>query len=261
MNARSRVAAHVAPERIEEAGLNALQTQRQLFYDGWLLRVSPGSAKRARSVSAHFGSTLPVAEKIAHCEDVYARCGLPMLFRLTPFSQPAGLADALRARGYVEFGTTLVQTLPLAQPPAEVAADRRCVTRTVDVVEFVNAVTQLRGSTEVQREALLERMQLCPLESRYVVVAHGRNVVCTAQMATDAGIAGVFDVVTAAHARGRGHASRAMANLLAWAWGHAIAIAYLQVTADNAPALAVYRKFGFATLYAYRYFGRPEECA
>src|SRR5206468_1751271 len=35
--------------RIEEAGLNALQTQRQLFYDGWVLRVSPGKAKRGRS--------------------------------------------------------------------------------------------------------------------------------------------------------------------------------------------------------------------
>ena len=32
--------------RIEEAGLNAMQSQRQLFYDGWLLKVSPGAAKR-----------------------------------------------------------------------------------------------------------------------------------------------------------------------------------------------------------------------
>jgi hypothetical protein len=40
--------------RVEEIGLNALQTQRQLFYDGWLLRVSPGKAKRARSWLASY---------------------------------------------------------------------------------------------------------------------------------------------------------------------------------------------------------------
>ena len=40
--------------RVEEAGLNALQTQRQLFYDGWLLRLSPGKARRARSVNRPF---------------------------------------------------------------------------------------------------------------------------------------------------------------------------------------------------------------
>ena len=57
--------------RVEEIGLNALQTQRQYFYDGWVLRVSPGKARRARSVNAHFGSTLPIAEKIAYCERLY----------------------------------------------------------------------------------------------------------------------------------------------------------------------------------------------
>jgi ribosomal protein S18 acetylase RimI-like enzyme len=250
----------VPPERIEEAGLNALQTTRQVFYDGWLLRVSPGSAKRARSVSAHFGSTLPVAEKIAHCEDVYARCGLPMLFRLTPFSKPAGLADALRERGYVEFGTTLVQAVQVAQAPSEGPTARHATTRAVEVIDFVNAVVELRGSTEVQRDALIERLQASPLESHYVLVEERGRVVCTAQMAADGGVAGVFDVVTAPHARSRGHASRAVSRLLAWAWNHALGTVYLQVTADNAPAIAVYRKFGFETLYTYRYFGPPGEC-
>ena len=41
----------VDPQRVEESALNALQTQRQLFYDGWLLRLSAGSAKRARSTA------------------------------------------------------------------------------------------------------------------------------------------------------------------------------------------------------------------
>ena len=74
--------------RIEEASLNGLQTQRQLFYDGWLLRLSPGLAKRARSVNAYFGSTLPLATKIDYCERVYQERGLPVLFRMTPFNAP-----------------------------------------------------------------------------------------------------------------------------------------------------------------------------
>ena len=115
MNDRAQEAA-VDLRRVEEIGLNALQTQQQLFYDGWLLRLSPGKAKRARSVNAFFGSTLPLARKIAYCERVYADHGLPLLFRITPFVQPAGLEPALIARGYEPFETTNVQVAPLAAP-------------------------------------------------------------------------------------------------------------------------------------------------
>ena len=77
--------------RVEEVGLNALQTQRQLFYDGWLLRVSPGKARRARSVNAHFGSTLPLdREDRATASACTASADLPVLFRITPFVQPRG---------------------------------------------------------------------------------------------------------------------------------------------------------------------------
>ncbi len=110
--------------RVEEAGLNALQSQRQLFYDGWLLRVSPGKARRARSVNPHFGSTLPLARKIRYCERIYRERGLPVLFRMTPFVQPPELASVLAAEGYEAFDTTLVQVTALARPP-EVAVRRR----------------------------------------------------------------------------------------------------------------------------------------
>lgn len=38
--------------RIEELGLNSSAPPGQLLYDGWLLRLLPGQAKRARSVNA-----------------------------------------------------------------------------------------------------------------------------------------------------------------------------------------------------------------
>ena len=49
-------------------------------------------------------------------------------------------------------------------------------------------------------------------------------------------------------------------ELLRWAWQNGATHAYLQVDAENAPALAVYRKFGFATAYTYHYRARPDEC-
>jgi len=69
-----------------------------------------------------------------------------------------------------------------------------------------------------------------------------------------------FDMVTAESARGRGLATLVVHELLTWAWSHGASHAYLQVNDDNAPALAVYRKFGFATAYTYHYRARPHEC-
>jgi RimJ/RimL family protein N-acetyltransferase len=76
----------------------------------------------------------------------------------------------------------------------------------------------------------------------------------------EGGLAGLFDVITAEDARGKGYATLACASLMSWAWQHGVELAYLQVSAQNAPALAVYRKLGFATAYTYHYRGRPGEC-
>ena len=228
--------------RIEEAGLNAMQTQRQLFYDGWLLRLSPGAAKRGRSVNAHFGSSLPLAGKLAHCENVYARQGLPILFRITPFVQPADLDGVLGDRGYVSFGETLVQAVALDRPPALPEHEEGVVVEAPDTPVFVDAVGDMRASTPQQREAHRERLTHSPLGKRHAVVRAGGRVVCTAQIAVDGALAGVFDVITAPDARRQGHATLACASLLSWAWQHGAHAAYLQVSADNAPAIASYRQ-------------------
>lgn len=130
--------------RIEEAGLNALQTQWQLFFDGWLLRLSPGSAKRARSVNPHFASSLPVEAKIDRCETIYAAAGLPALFRITPFRQPPELDDALDRRGYVAFDRTLVQVVRIAASEHTHVDGARI--EAVRAAEFVEAAGTLRAS-------------------------------------------------------------------------------------------------------------------
>ena len=245
--------------RVEEAGLNALQTQRQLFYDGWLLRLSPGKAKRARSVNPHFGSTLPIDAKIGHCEALYARHGLPALFRITPFVRPPDLEPALAALGYDAFDETLVMATPLSPAPAVPRRVAGITLGPVDADAFVDIVGDLRGSPAAQRQAHRERLANSLLTNRMLVLRSGGKIACAAQIVIDGGVAGLYDVMTAEDARGRGYATRACASLLAWAAQQGARVAHLQVDANNEPALAAYRKFGFATLYTYHYCARPGE--
>ena len=245
--------------RVEEASLNALQTQRQYFYDGWVLRVSPGKARRARSVNAHFGSTLPIGEKIDYCERLYRARDLPVLFRMTPFVQPANLPEELAARGYEAFDPTLVQLTALAHPPEPRACeDIELAVPGIDA--FADAVARLQESTPEQRDAYYERMANTPQPARYLTAVREGRVVGVGTVMLEDGLAGIFSMATAPDVRKQGVASALLASLLAWAWEHGASHAYLQVEARNDPALAVYRKFGFATAYEYHYRARPEEC-
>ena len=251
--------AEVEPIRIEEAGLNALQTTQQLFYDGWLLRVSPGKAKRARSVNPHFGSSLPLDAKIDHCEHVYRERALPVLFRMTPFARPEALEGALEARGYVAFDATLVQIRSLADVPS--AAPRAdVVLASPPIAEFVETVGEMRGSTARERAAHLERLSCTPLAMKAIVASIDGRAVAAGQAAVDGGLAGLYDMMTATAWQGRGLARSIVEALLAWAARQRATHAFLQVNDDNVPARALYRRFGFTTAYAYHYRARPGEC-
>jgi ribosomal protein S18 acetylase RimI-like enzyme len=244
--------------RIEEQSLNVAQFAPQLFYDGWLLRLLPGKTKRARSVSAFFGTSLDVVAKIRHCERVYDAAGLPTLFRLTPFDAPADLDAVLAREGYAEFDETLVMVARLAEPPAGLLPEGVDV-RLPSLADYCAAVAAIRGSSDEQRAVHEARLAGTPVARRGGVVYAGDRPVASGQLACEDGVAGLFDVVVADDARRHGYASALCARLFAWAWEHGMRMLYLQVTADNAAAVALYRRFGFGDAYRYHYRARPHE--
>src|ERR1051326_7224808 len=99
--------------RLEEYSVNASGASHSMIYDGWLLGYRPGSTKRLRCVNAFYGSTLPIQQKIDRCKAFYRAIGLPPLFRLLPFSQPAELDGRLERDGWIAFERTLVQQTDL----------------------------------------------------------------------------------------------------------------------------------------------------
>jgi len=247
-----RAADDALAARVEDAGLNAAQPPEQLLYDGWLLRHSPGKARRARSVSAIADGRLPLQEKIDHCRDFYVQAGLPCLFRITPFSRPAGLDEVLAQRGFVAEDETRVMTLPLVSAgwPSQHEA------REIGIEEFAQQVGALRGSPTQQIAAHVVRLKAsAPLmkRARRLALVESGCIVAVGQSLTDGELVGLYDIVTAERARGRGLGTALAAKLLRRAQGDGARTAYLQVSADNIAARRVYRKLGFADCYAYWY--------
>jgi GNAT superfamily N-acetyltransferase len=238
--------------RLEELSLNSSAPPGQLLYDGWIVRLLRGKAKRARSVNAVYASTAPLDEKIGYCERLYHAAALPVLFRITPYSQPSDLDAQLERRGYGRFDPTAVELAAIdsRRLPAGEA-------QPMDLSAWVEAVGELRQSPIAHRSAHLARLQGMPLEMRAVAVKSQGRVLATGLTILEDGCAGLFDVITADEARRQGHAKRIVASLLRTAWELGARHAYLQVQEDNVAARRLYAQFGFAEKYLYWYRGRP----
>ena len=253
------MSAHSSPasldlRRLEELSLNSSAPPGQLLYDGWLLRLLPGKAKRARSVNAVYPSRLPLARKIEHCEQVYGAARLPALFRITPFCEPPEREAELERRGYGRFDTTAVESAPI--DPGRFPTRRA---PPMNLGAWVEAVGELRGSPPEHRDSHRARLESMGLTLRAVAVEEAGRVVATGLAMIEDDSVGLFDIVTHEEARRRGHARAVVASLLQTAWELGARHAYLQVTQDNHGARRLYRDFGFEERYLYWYRGRPGE--
>jgi ribosomal protein S18 acetylase RimI-like enzyme len=253
-----RITSDAGLARIEEAGLNAAQPAEQLLVDGWLLRFSPGKARRARSVNAISAGRLDLETKLDLCRGHYAHAHLPLLFRLTPFSQPPALDAFLQRRGFEAFDQTRVMTRALSAElpvPGDTAAPDRFSSAAVAVGKFAHIVGALRGSPASQIRAHEARLRASPLLRSSVrrVLRIDGEAVAAGQAVVEDDVAGLYDIVTAPAWRGRGLGRALSALLLADARASRARIAYLQVDAGNAPARRVYSALGFVDRYAYWY--------
>jgi ribosomal protein S18 acetylase RimI-like enzyme len=239
--------------RIEDAGLNASAPPQQRWLDGWLLRYSPGKAKRARCINAVAPGLLPVADKLTLAAEVFRQAALPMVVRITPFSHPADLDHTLAGLGLQRFDDTrvMVATYSALRLGAPLPAD--CQLEHTDAERYAATIGSLRQSPSEQQQAHAQRLALSPVPYRGWVLRRDREVLACGQTAAEGGMVGLYDVFTAPAARGQGLARALCAELLRRAALDGAHTAYLQVDADNVAARAVYRRLGFVDGYPYHY--------
>jgi ribosomal protein S18 acetylase RimI-like enzyme len=236
---------------LEELSLNAWPALQTLVVDGWVVRFANGYTRRANSVNPLYSPQGDPMDNIAACEALFAARGLPVIFKLTPASQPAGLDDLLAARGYAHDAETSVQTLDLR-------GDKRAAPGASSLSPTLNeywlaAVFNLSQLAEHKRPLLRQMLSLLAPPACFATVVDGRHVVAAGLAVAERGHVGFFDIVTHPAHRRQGHARRLMLDLLAWGQSHGAHTAYLQVMCNNAAALALYAGLGFAEQYRYWY--------
>jgi GNAT superfamily N-acetyltransferase len=239
---------------VEEACLNAWPALKEIFYDGWLIRLTNGETRRTNSVNVIGAGSRAMDEKIAHCEQIYAAHGQPTYFRLRSFDDPV-LEDVLERRGYRAEDDTRTLYMDFAATPPETSPRAIEIREGVPTDEWLAAHERFSGRAprkDDMRRALIGLVAL-PIafaaarddNGKIVSVAYGAlhdRLVSLQWVATDP-------------ARRREGLSRATLNdLLMWAEKCGAEGACLQVVAGNRSAVRLYESMGFdRELYRYHY--------
>jgi ribosomal protein S18 acetylase RimI-like enzyme len=250
--------------RIEDAGLNASAPPQQRWMDGWIVRTNPGKAQRARCINAVAAGLQPVPAKLAACAELYRSLGLPLLMRITPFTQPPVLDALLAGAGFAVHDETLVMVLPVLRPsalePGAPPAGLRWAELAPDA--YAEAVGALRGSSPSARAAHAERLRASPVPYRGYALLRDSAVIACGQVAQEGDLVGLYDVATDPAQQCKGLGTWLCRRLLTLAATESGAQSgYLQVGADNEAARRIYTRIGFEDAYGYHYRVPPPAAA
>ena len=244
---------------LQERAARALPAAHVELLGTWWLRSSPGCAWWVGSVLPHGeAAAADLPAMVAAAEAFSAARGAATTFQVCPGACPPDLDRILAERGYRRHTPMSLQAAAVAEVaaasfrPADVAPE-------VSLAEAPGedwwtvwraGIHHGEGAGRAAEEGLLARVAA---PSAFATGVAGGEPVSIARAVADAGWAGVFDVVTLPHARGRGAARAVLGALAGWAQAHGCAGLYLQVERDNAAALGLYAKAGFREAGRYHY--------
>jgi len=234
--------------RAEEACLTAWPAAETQIIDGWRLRRSGGNTKRTNSANPG-----PDASKerniIAQAERFYQTHGQTCIFRIPSIADAldSGLAEA----GYRREGETL--TL-LAKGIAAQTGRHRVTLTASPTPEWLAARHRLNTAPQGIQNIYDSMLGLITSPRCFVSIDHESEMAAVAYGVIHQGFLVLESVATDKRLRNQGLGRSAVSALMRWAEEAGASQACLQVVADNAPAISLYRSLGFTQeLYRYHY--------
>ncbi len=241
--------------RIERRAYRAWPAAEVYLCDGWRLRYTHGVTHRANSVWPNeVHGYLSLEQKLRVVETFYRERARPAIFHMCSAAEPGQLDAALHLRGYTRGRDTDVQIASITHVLARAGAGEVPVTVGAECDD--RWLTAYRRMEHIDSTSALRRgdiMRSIEPAATYAIAWNGAAPCAVGSAVADDGWVGVFNMTTATHYRRQGAGRSVVRALLDWARHEGATNVYLQVMQDNAPALALYHRLGFRTLYSYHY--------
>lgn len=238
----------------EEYSLNSWPALRTIYHHGWQLRFSEGFTKRSNSIQTIYHqlepaqSLLPLVE---YCERQYALAGQEVIFKITPFSPPV-LDDFLIERGYELVDRSqllLLEQLDDLKPPP--IGEIRIHQGWSD--EWLESYAQLTNCSTNELEMTKKLLSGAVLNHGFFTLYQDSLPAACGIAVIEEDAVGIYNFYTAEAHRNKGLGKQLLLHILSWAKANGATQSYLQVVANNQPALACYSQLGYKHLFNYWY--------
>ncbi|MDE1991600.1 MAG: GNAT family N-acetyltransferase [Rhizobiaceae bacterium] len=258
MHAQSKMNILPLVRRLEAVGFRAWPAS-SIQYDGsWQVRLTAGHpSKRLNCVVPLDPSDHRDLEiRLEKAQRKFEAYGRPMVVRETPLASPM-LIELLQSQGWTRFEENVVMTANLVDLELPDALDHL---PSHDVGRYVDASLLVDGADPQLKPALAEIVSgIKPPSGLFVIENDEAGPVATTLCVQDNDLAGIMSVAVSAQHRRKGLAIEILTSALRWARMRSAKTAWLQVGADNEPALRLYARFGFREAYRYCYWRSSED--
>ncbi len=231
----------------------------RLVHDGsWLIRFAGGYTKRANSVN--FLDPLDEENapgRIDEAVRLYHRQAIEPVIRITPLT-PASVSRELDRRGWERFDRSHAMAGPLlpiveAAAAADVFDEATCVPR-----DWFDALSRLNALDARQQSVLLKMLNAVTGDRAFISltvkgVRHGAVALAVRQGT----IVSIYEVFVAPELRQLGAGRRLIETCMGWGRAGGAQMISLNVQADNAAAIKLYRSCGLERRYDYYYRRAP----
>lgn len=238
---------------IERLAFRAWPAAEEREVAGWMARFTPGV--RNRRVNSATSPLVDLADHEAALDAIavwYRERSARCVYRLLSPS-PAASDQLLAGRGWAADPATAVMVAEIGARPMP---DGAAVTPAPDD-GWIGTKRRVLGLGADEEAAWREAVDRVEPPAGFVSVTAGGEVVAYGFTVVDGGWAGLFDLMVVPERRREGHGAKLVAALLAWAADRGAERSYLQVMADNGPALVLYERFGYEVGYRYWYRRAP----